>query len=64
MLRHAPCNSDQALIIWLYLRRELSIIYVLSFIHSVQDNLPQVFIEPVGFTAEIILKEIISRQSC
>ena len=59
-----PYTSEQALIIQLYLRRELSIISILSFIHSVQDDLPQVFIEPIGFTVEIIPKDIILRHSC
>ena len=40
--RHAWYTSEQALIIRLYLRRELSIISILSFIHNVQDDLPQV----------------------
>ena len=64
MCLHAPYTSEQALIIRLYLRRELSIISILSFIHNVQDDLPQVFIEPIGFTVEIISKDIISRHSC
>ena len=35
---------------YLYLRRKLSIISILSFINIAQDNLPQVFIETIGFT--------------
>ena len=41
----------------MYLRRELSMIYIISSIYSVHEDLPQVFIEPIGFTVEIILKK-------
>ena len=43
---------------------EVSIISILYFIHSVQDDLPQVFIEAIGFTVDSILKNIISRHCC
>ena len=64
MWRHAPYNSEQELIIRLYLRRELSIISIISFIHSVQGDLSQVFIEPIGFTLESIPKDITLRHCC
>ena len=35
---------------------------MISFIHSVQDGLPQVFIEPIDFTTEIIFKDVISQR--
>ena len=62
--RHALCTSEQALIIRMYLCCELSIISILYFIHSVQDHLPHVFIEPIGFTVKSISKDIISRHYC
>ena len=62
--RHDTYTSEQALIIRLYLRCELSTICNISFIHSVQDNLPQFFIEPIGFTVEIISEDIILRHCC
>ena len=61
---HATYTSEQALIIRMYLCCELSIISILSFIHSVQHDLPQVFIEPIRFTVESISKDIISRHCC
>ena len=61
---HALYTSEKALINWLYLCRELSIIYLLYFIHSVHNNLSQVFIKPIGFTVESILKDIISQHCC
>ena len=49
MWRHDPYTSEQALIIRLYLCCELSIISILSFINSVQDDLPQVStVNPIG----------------
>ena len=62
--RHSPYTSEQALIIRLYIRQELSIISILFFIHSLQDDLPQVFIEHIGFTVESISKDITLRHSC
>ena len=62
--RHTTYTSEQALIIRLYLRRVFSIISFFSFIRSVQDDLPQIFIEPIGFTVENILKDIILRHCC
>ena len=62
--RHAQYTSDQLLIIWLYLCCKLSIISILYIIHSVRDNLPQVYIEPIGFTVESISKDIILRHCC
>ena len=38
---------------------QFEIIYIIYFIHSVQDDLPKVFIEPIGFTVESIPKDII-----
>ena len=49
MWKHATYTYEQALIIRLYLSFKLSIIFILSFIHIVQYNLPQVLIESIRF---------------
>ena len=64
MWQRALYTSEQTLIFWLYLCCELSIISLLYFIHSLQDDLPQVFIELIGFTVESISKDLILRHSC
>ena len=40
------------------------IILIIYFIQVLHDDLPQVFIETIGFTVEIISKDIILRDSC
>ena len=62
--RHALYTSKQVLIYRLNLRHELSIIWIISLIQTVQDDLPQVSIKPIGFTVEIILKDIILLHCC
>ena len=62
--RHAPYTYEQSLVIQIYLRCELSIISILYFVHIVQDDSPQVLIEPIGFTVESISKDVISRHCC
>ena len=64
MRRHAPYTSEQALIDRLCLRRELSIIFIIYYINSIYDDLTQVFIDTVLFTAESISKEIILVHCC
>ena len=64
MWQHALYTSKKVLSIWLYLRRKFLVISILSFIHSVQDNLYQVFIEPIGFIVESILKDVILWRCC
>ena len=56
---HASYASDQALINWEYLHREQLTIFILYFMHSVHDNLSSSFIEPIGFTVQIISTFII-----
>ena len=46
------------------IRYELSTIFIISFVQSVQDGLSQVFIEPIVFTVENISDEIISQHCC
>ena len=43
---------DQALIHWIYLCHEKLKILIISFMHSVYNNLSQAFIGPIGFTVE------------
>ena len=62
--RHAPYISEQALIRFLYLRRERLTISNLSFMHKVHDGLPQVFIDPIGFTLAKTSNFIVSRHCC
>ena len=62
--QHSTYTSKQALINWIYLCHERSIISILYFMQSVQDNLTHVFTKPIGFTKESILKEVISRHCC
>ena len=64
ILWHTPYNYEQALIIQPNQCRELSIISIVSFIHSVHKELPQVFIDPIGFIVEIISRDIILRHCC
>ena len=61
---HALWTFKQALVNWMKLRHELSIISIIYFIYSVQDNQPQVFIEPIWFTVESISKDIILQNCC
>ena len=42
----------------------MSIIYILYFIHSLQDDLPKIFIEPIRFTEESISKHITFQHCC
>ena len=59
IMSHSPYTSNQVLTNQLNIHHELSNILIPSFIQSVHDNLPQVFIEPIGFTVESIPKDII-----
>ena len=62
--RHAPYISEQALIHFPYLRRELLTIYNLSFMHKVHESLLQMFIDLIEFTLDKIYNFIISRHCC
>ena len=61
---HAPYTSMKLLINRLDLHFELSIILIIYFIQILQDYLPQVFIELIMFTVEILLKDIILWHYC
>ena len=62
--QHASYISEQALIIFPYLRHERLTIYYTDFMHKVHEDLLQLFINLIGFTLDKILNFIILRHCC
>ena len=43
-------NSEKALITWIYLRPENLMFLILTFMHSLHEDLTQAFMDPIGRT--------------
>ena len=52
-------TSEKALISLLYPRRERIIIYSISFMNNIHDDLPHIFIGPIGFNIYTIFNFIV-----